>query len=49
VSTEPDHFTVSDEDDGQVLEDGVNGDRKELLSNGAQRTCRSDTVPSRPP
>jgi hypothetical protein len=31
VSAEPDDLAVCDQDDGQVLEDGVDGDREELL------------------
>ena len=30
AAAKPEHFAVRDEDDGQVLEDGVDGDREEL-------------------
>lgn len=30
MTTEPNHLSVRDEDDREVLEDGVNGDREEL-------------------
>ena len=29
-ATEPEHLTVCDQDDGQVLEDSIDGDREEL-------------------
>lgn len=35
AATEPEHFAVCDDNDGQVLEDSVDGDRKELKSFGA--------------
>lgn len=31
-ATEPEHLTIRDDDDGQVLEDSVDGDRKVLES-----------------
>jgi hypothetical protein len=34
-ATEPEDLTIGDEDDGQVLEDGVDGDGEELESLGA--------------
>ena len=34
-TTEPQHLSVRNEDDSQVLEDGVNGDREELKRLGA--------------
>lgn len=34
-AAEPENLTICDEDDGQVLENGVHGYRKELQSLGA--------------
>lgn len=34
-TTKPEDFSVSDQNDGQVLEDGVDGDREELQGLGA--------------
>ena len=34
-TTEPQDFAVSDQDDGQIFEDSVDGDREELKSFGA--------------
>ena len=39
-ATKPEHLTVRDQDDGQVLEDGVDGDREELERPG---TCVDHT------
>lgn len=42
TATKPENFAVSDNNDGQVLEDGEDGNRKELksLSGGVDHTSK---------
>lgn len=42
AATKPENFTISDNNDGQVLEDGEDGNRKELesLSGGVDHTSK---------